>query len=237
MRRALPLLALLLLAAAPAVAQQVGTPPERSPFQDILTDEAFTLFAGRFAGNTNQAGTGARPGPMLGARLNVHVSSALDVSATFGEVFTSRRVINAGGTVLDTATNAGSLKVKLITADLGLQLNLTGTKSWHRIAPYAYVGMGLTTPSAKVVDPGGYELGTDFTIVPAIGTRVFISRSLSLHLEARDYYYRYTYPLAYFDRHYAGHANYSPVLPQSVGDREWYHNFTLWAGLTYGFNF
>ncbi len=228
------LLSLLLVAPGALAAQQVGTTPERSPFQDILTHETFTLFAGRFAGNTNAAGTGARPGLMLGARLNVSVSSALDISATVGEVFTNRLRIDAGG---DTARVMGNLNVRLIAADLGLQLNLTGDKSWHRLAPYAYLGLGVTTPTAKVVDPGGFELGTDFTVVPAIGTRLFVSRSLSLHIEARDYYYRYTFPLFYFDRPYAAHADKSPVLANSVGDREWYSNLALWVGVTYGFNF
>ncbi len=235
MKRARVLLLALLLGAPGALAaQQVGTAPERSPFQDILTHETFTLFAGRFAGNANAAGTGARPGLILGGRFNVSVSSALDISATFGEVFTNRLRIDAGG---DTARVMGNLNVRLIAADLGLQLNLTGDKSWHRLAPYAYIGLGVTTPTAKVVDPGGFELGTDFTVVPAIGTRLFVSRSLSLHVEARDYYYRYTFPLFYFDRPYAAHANASPVLSNSVGDREWYSNFTLWFGVSYGFNF
>jgi hypothetical protein len=232
-------LALALLPGLPAalVAQQVGTAPERSPFQDILTKQGFTVFAGRFAGNANAAHTGARPGFILGGRLDVRVSGAMTVSATVGEVWTSRLQINAGGTVSDTAHDMGNLDVRLVSADLGLQLNLTGDKTWHRLAPYVALGAGLTTPTSNVVDPGGFALGTDFTVVPSIGTRFFISRNFALRLEARSYYYRYTFPLAYFDRPYAGHANYAPVLAQTVGDREWYQNFTVWVGLTYGFVF
>jgi hypothetical protein len=147
---------------------------------------------------------------------------------------TSRLRIDAGG---DTAKATGNLNVRLIAADLGLQLNLTGDKTWHHIAPYVYLGAGLTTPSARVVDPGGYELGTDFDVVPAIGTRVVISRRLSLRVEARDYYYRYAFPLFYFDRPYAAHADGTAVLSNSVGDREWYSNYAIWVGVTYGFNF
>jgi len=220
--------------ARPAAAQQVGTAPENSPFRDILTHEAFTVFVGRFAGNPNDAGTGARPGMMLGARLNVHLSSALDASATFGEALTSRHRIDAGG---DTARVMSSINVRLIAVDLGLQVNLTGDKTWHGLAPYAYIGLGLTTPSAKVVDPGGYELGTNFLVVPALGTRYIVSRRLSVHVEARDYYYRYSFPLFYFDRPYALHADGTPVLSNAVGDREWYNNYTVWFGVTYGFNF
>jgi len=226
--------ALLLCGPVTLAAQQVGTAPERSPFKDILTHEGFTLFAGRFAGNPGAAVTGVRPGFMFGGRLQIRLSTALDAWATLGEVWTNRLQINAGS---DTAKVMGNLNVRLLAADLALALNLTGDKTWHGFAPYVAVGAGLATPSAKVVDPGGFELGTDFTVVPTIGTRFFISRSLALRFEARDYYYRYTFPLFFFDRPYLAHANGTSVLAQSVGDREWYNNFTLWVGVTYGFNF
>ena len=215
-------------------AQQVGVTPEHSPFSDILTHEGITFFAGRFAGNSNDAGTGARPGLMLGARFQVRLSSSLDAWVTVGEVWTSRLRIDAGG---DTAKALGNLNVKLLAADVDLALNLTGDKTWHGLAPYVALGIGLAWPTAKTVDPGGYELGTDFTLVPTIGTRYFLSRSLSLRFEVRDYYYRYSFPLFYFDRPYAAHANGSPVLPPNGPDRVWYNNFTFWVGVTYGFNF
>jgi hypothetical protein len=228
------LLALLLSAPGVLAAQEVGTAPEHSPFQDILTHEGFTLFAGRFAGNPNDAHTGVRPGLMLAGRLNVRLSGALDISATFGEAFTSRLQINAGG---DTARIMGNLKVRLLAADLGLQLNLTGDKTWHRLAPYVYIGGGITTPSAKVVDPGGFELGTNFDVVPALGTRLFVSRGLELQFEVRDYYYRYNFPLSYITVPYAGHPDYSPINSVLVGDHVWYNHLALWVGVTYGFNF
>jgi hypothetical protein len=218
----------------PALSQQVGTSPERSPFNDILTHQGFTLFGGRFAGNANAAGTGVRPGFMVGGRLQIRLSSALDVWATMGEVWTNRLRIDAGG---DTARATGNITVRLLAADLDLALNLTGDKTWHGLAPYVALGAGITMPSAKIVDPGGFQLGTDFTVVPTVGTRFFISRSLALRFEARDYYYRYTYPLFYFDRPYAAHQDRSPVLSNAVGDREWYSTFALWVGVTYGFNF
>ncbi len=236
--RALVLAALLAaLPGALAAQQEVGNEPDHSPYRDILTHQSFTLFAGRFAGNTAAAAVGARPGFMLGARLQVRISAAVDIWATMGEVWTSRLQINAGGSAVDTAKVMGDLKVRLVSADLALALNLTGAKTWHGFAPYVGLGAGITTPTTKTVDPGGYELGSDFTLVPTVGTRLFLTRSLSLRFEFRDYYYRYSYPLAYYVQPFAGHADKSPVLPFSVSDRQWYNNFTLWAGVTYGFDF
>lgn len=237
MKRARTLLLAGLLCVPPlgaVAAQDVGHEPEQSPYKDILTHQGFTIFAGRFAGNAGAASVGARPGFMLGTRLQIRFSGAIEMWVTMGEAWTSRMRIDAGG---DTAKILGNLNVRLVAADLALALNLTGDKTWHGFAPYVALGAGITTPSAKVRDPGGYELGTDFTLVPTLGTRFFVSRSFALRFEVRDYYYRYTYPLAYYARPFNGHADNSPVLPFSVSDRQWYNNLTLWAGVTYGFNF
>ena len=39
-----------------------------------------------------------------------------------------------------------------ITPELNLQFNLTGGKSWHRLAPYVGSGVGLTFPSSTPQD-------------------------------------------------------------------------------------
>ena len=44
-------------------------------------------------------------------------------------------------------------------AELNLQFNLTGGKTWHRLAPFMGVGGGLTFPSGTAADTSGFELG------------------------------------------------------------------------------
>jgi hypothetical protein len=228
------LLALLVGAPVALAAQQVGNAPERSPFRDILTSEGLSFYVGRYAGNPNDAGTGVRPGLMLGARLDVRIANGFGVYATFAEVRTSRLRIDAGG---DTARVMGNVNVRLVAADLGLVLNLTGDKTWRGLAPFVGVSAGIVAPTARLVDPGGYELGTDFSIVPSLGTRLVLSRRLSLRVELRDYYYRYSFPLAYAALPYASDPHHLPINSLSVGDRKWYNNFALMAGVSYGFNF
>jgi hypothetical protein len=212
----------------------VGHQPEASPFRDLVNKQGLTLFAGRFAGNTGPAGVGARPGLALGARLAVRLGGPVDLWATLAEARSSRRVIDAAG---DTARVTGVENLRLLLADLGLALNLTGSKTWHGLAPYVGVGLGITTPTQSVLDPGGFQITTAFSVMPTIGTRWFVTRSFALDFEARDYYNRYQYPLSFFNLPFAGHADDSPVLPISAGDRAWAHNFTLWAGVTYAFTF
>jgi hypothetical protein len=212
----------------------VGHRPEQSPFRDIVHKQGVTLFAGRFSGNTGPAGVAARPGLALGARLQVRLSGPLDFWATYGQVSSSRRVIDASG---DTATVVGDESLRLLFGDLGLALNLTGSKSWRGLAPYVGMGLGISAPAHPVLDPGGFQISTAFALMPTLGTRWFLSQSLALQLEARDYYIRYQYPLNFYNRPFSGHADFAPVLPVSQSDRAWAHNLMLWLGVTYTFTF
>ena len=223
-------------------AQVVGNPPESSPYRDIVYHESFTLFGGRFAGNAGDADVGALPGAAFGGRLAVRLSGPVELWATFGEASSTRHVIIADTSVThtDSARRGPDLKLPLVLADLALVLNITGDKTWHRLAPYAALGLGFVTPTHNVTDPGGFQVGFNFALVPTLGTRYFLSDALALRFEVRDYYFRYAYPLAYFDTlnlHYAGPPPRSSVLPLGSTDRRWANNLTLWVGVAYGFSF
>jgi hypothetical protein len=240
--RAWRLVALAALACAgaplPAASQEVGVPPARSPFRDIVNHQSFTVFFGRFAGNTGAAGVGARGATAFGARLAIRLSGPVDFVATVGEAASSRRTIDAGGTTVgDSSRVTGTTKLPLVLADLALSLNITGDKTWHHLAPYFLMGLGVASTTRAVTDPGGFRVGTAFTLVPTLGTRLFLGRDLALHVEVRDYYFKYTYPLGFFALPYAGPPARASLLPTSASTGQWTHNLTLWAGLSYGFSF
>jgi hypothetical protein len=246
-RAAAPWLLTVLLCVAASVptasrAQEVGNPPERSPYRDIINHQSFTLFGGRFAGNAGAAGVGALPGAAFGGRLAIRLSGPVEFWATVGEAASSRHVIIADTSVThtDSAKRGSDLRLPLVLADLALVLNVTGDKTWHRLAPYVGLGLGFVAPTHTVTDPGGYQVGFNFALVPTVGTRWFLSDALALRLEVRDYYFRQQFPLAYFDTqdlHYAGPPPRSSVLPLGTTDRRWVNNLTLWVGVAYGFTF
>ena len=245
--RALWALAMLLCicASVPAASQAqglVGNPPERSPYRDIIDHQSITLFGGRFAGNAGAASVGALPGFAYGLRLAIRLSGPVDFWATIGEAASSRHVINADTSVThtDSARRGPDIKLPLALVDLALALNMTGDKTWHRLAPYVALGGGFVVPTHSVTDPGGYQIGFNFALVPTIGTRWFLSDDLAVRFEARDYFFRYQYPLAYFDTlnlRFAGPPPRSSVLPLGSTDRRWSNHLTLWLGVSYGFTF
>jgi hypothetical protein len=224
--------------AAPLSAQLVGIPPERSPFHDITEHQSLVVFGGRFAGNSGAAGVGALPGLGVAGRLAVRLSGPVDFWLTVGEASSMRRVLSAGSTSgVDSVRLTGTPKMTVVLADIALALNLTGSKSWHGLAPYVGVGLGVASPAHAVTDSSGFRFGVTFTLVPTLGTRLFLSRRLALHFEARDYYFRYQYPLAFFDTPYVGPPPSESVLPLTAKSTQWAHNFTLWIGAAYLFTF
>jgi len=229
--------ALALLAAAPRpVPAQVGHAPGASPFRDVLTRQHLSFLVGRFGGNAAVAGVGWRPGAAVTGRLDTRLSSALDFSVSIGVVGSGRLVID---TYADAATRvSGPVDGTLVLADLGLVLNITGAKTWHGLAPYVIFGAGWMTPTKTVRDPGGYNAGTNFTLVPSFGARYFVRRGLALRFEVRDHIWRYEWPLYYFSPvDHDQNEILPPILPEGTSTKQWTHHLTLHAGLVYGFNF
>jgi hypothetical protein len=230
------LAALLAAATAAPLAAQVGYEPGRSPFHDLTTRQAFTVSAGLFGGNPANAGVGWRRGALFAGRLDTRLSGPLDLYISIGFAGSSRYRID---TSLDSATRTtGPFSRTLVLADLGFILNVTGAKTWHGLAPYVGFGAGEVLPTKSETDIGGYNAGTNFAMIPILGTRVFLTRTLAARIEVRDYFFRYEWPLRYFD---PLDKNGNPITPAilSLGlkDKQWTNNFTLTVGLAYGFNF
>ncbi len=232
----LALAASLALGAAGPLAAQVGHAPGSSPFRDITMRQTLSFVVGRFGGDTAVAGVGWRAGPLYAGRLDTRLTGPLDFTASIGFAASSRKKIDTE----DAPATRDTARVHrtLLLADIGLTLNLTGAKTWHGIAPYVGFGAGYMAPLKTEKDPGGYNAGSNFTLIPALGTRVFLGRRLAARVEVRDYFWRYEWPLRYFaplDRN--GNDITPPILAAGAKDRQWTHNIALTIGIVYAFNF
>ena len=229
-------LAALGLAAVAPLAAQVGHAPDRSPYHDLITAQSLTFSLGYFGGNEAKAGVGWRSGALFGARLDTRLGGPLDLWVSVGVVNSNRFKIN---TTLDTATRkTGPYTRSLVPVDLGLLLNLTGAKTWHGLAPYIGFGAGEMLPTRSETDVGGYNAGINFALIPILGTRIFLTPTLAARIEVRDYFFRYEWPLRYFDPVDSNNLSIRPaILPYGEKDKQWVHNLALTVGFVYGFNF
>jgi hypothetical protein len=227
--------AIILLPVVPSarLSAQVGHDPATSPFRDVTTRQALTVFGGRFNGNESEAGVGAMPGPMLGLRLQTRLSGPLDLWISVAGVNSTRLVVNPDSPL--TSRTTGPINYDLMLLDMALGFNLTGLKTWHGLAPYISIGGGVEIPTQGRTDPGGYEARQNFMFIPSIGTRLALSRRISATFELRDYLIRYEWPYAYL---HPTNVAVPPVLdPRKYDDKDLTSNLGLTLGLSYRFNF
>ena len=72
----------------------------------------------------------------------------------------------------------------VMMADVGLNLVLTGQKSWHGFAPFIGASMGIAIGGDVPADSlSGYEFNTKFIVTPAIGFRWHPIRRIGLRVE------------------------------------------------------
>jgi hypothetical protein len=171
---------------------QVGHPPSRSPYRDIAQGSSITVTGGYFLGNGGDVGVGPNSGSTFGARFDLRSGKALALGVGIGYGQLERLIVDP---FEDEVT--GPVDQSIVFTEALVTLNLTGSKTWHRLAPFVGVAGGLAFSSDVPADTSGYDFGTKFFFAPTAGTRVFFSPRLHLRLEARAHFWRLNYPLSF----------------------------------------
>jgi hypothetical protein len=110
----------------------------------------------------------------------------------FARADLERLIVNPYVTLANRTT--GPVKQTVSFAEVNLLLNLTGGKSWHRLAPFLGAAAGLTFPSGTPADTSRFEFGHKIYLAPTVGTRIFITDRLHLRAEARATFWKLKYP-------------------------------------------
>jgi hypothetical protein len=233
MTRTALLTSLALLAACP-LAAQVGHPPGRSPYRDIIHGKSITPMVGTFGGNGGKLGIGPHDGTTFGARIGLRLSGTIEVGVAVHSGTFDRLIVDADAPVATRVT--GPVDQTVTLPEAGFQLNLTGGKSWHRLAPYINAVAGLAIAGKTPADTSGFEFGTKGHITPGLGTRVFLSKRFHLRLEARQTFWKLTYPTAYADEpaQDPGTTESNAVLPDRKL-QQWTSSTWLMAGFSFSF--
>ena len=191
----LPFTLLLLLWTSP-VAAQVGHAPDASPFRDLKAGHSVTPLFGYVGGSGGPLGVGPHNGTTIGFRYDLRTASTIQFGVGFARGNLERLVVDPFVALAN--RTSGPFEQTTSFVDLSVQLNLTGGKSWHRLAPYASLGAGLAFGNADVAsDSSGYEFGNKFYVVPAIGTRLMITDAIHLRADVRGLFWNLKYPDSY----------------------------------------
>lgn len=186
-------LLLLLLLAAPATAQ-VGHPPERSPYRDIRLYSALSPQVSFVGGSGGYLGIVPNSGRLYGLRAEIldNRPITLGLEVAYGEL--ERLIIQLDSTVSGPVSHGYGL------IGGNIFLNLTGGKTWRRLAPYAGGGSGVVFASSPAADTSGYKYGVKFFFAPTAGLRAFVTPDVYLRVEARSLFASVSYPESYRTR-------------------------------------
>ena len=131
--------------ATPALAQ-VGHKPESSPYRDIRKGHTITALYGHFGGNGGRFGIAPHDRPVYGLHYDLRSGSTIQVGLGVARGKLQRLIVNPFVELANRVS--GPVDQTVTFAELNIQFNLTGGKTWHRLAPFVNVGTGVTFPTS-----------------------------------------------------------------------------------------
>jgi hypothetical protein len=218
--------------AVPAVSAQVGHPPRSSPYRDIRKGHTFTVLGGYFSGDGGQFNIGPHDGAVFGVRYDVRTGGTIQLGLGIAHGNLKRFIVDPFVPLASRKT--GPVRQSVTFADVTIQFNLTGGKSWHRIAPFVAASAGLALAGATPADTSLYDFGRKFYFAPGAGVRAFLSNRLHLRAEAKATFWKLDYPTTFQSIPVA-----DPTRPPVITDgklTEWTTSSWLQIGLGYSFS-
>src|SRR3989442_12867956 len=126
---------LSVMASYNVTAAQVGHDPGHSPYRDVRRGAAWVLTFGYLGGSRGSVGVGLSSGKTGGIRYEASFGA---IGASLGLAYgrTDRYVVDPTQDSLSPQRKTGPFPNDVVLADAGLQLALTGRKTWRGFAPY-----------------------------------------------------------------------------------------------------
>jgi hypothetical protein len=217
-------------------AAQVGHAPGSSPYRDIPKGHSFTATGGYFAGDGGDFEIGPHKGALFGARYDIRTGSTIQLGLGVAHGTLERFIVNPFVRLAN--RRSGPVDQSVTFAEVDVQLNVTGGKTWNRIAPFVGLGGGLAVASSTPADTSQYEFGRKFYVVPYVGSRIFLSDRLHLRAEARAAFWNLDYPTTFQQEPVeepGTEENPNAVIP-GENLSEWTNSSWLQIGLGYSFS-
>lgn len=233
-RHTLFLLAILVSPAlpSPVQAQRIASPYE---FLDYKKD--LGVFAGYLFADKGRAKLGPDDGPLAGIAFNIRVSDPIVITIQ-GAYFPGKRDIIDPAAEEASQRILGKTDLNLLLLSGRLNLQLTGSRTWHNIAPYLYGGLGIaietstspsclpgpTRPTECQLQPRErFDYGTSFLGQIGIGAIWLPGKRLGVRFTVDNSIWKLDTPAGFYDET----STIFPIPPAS----DWTNNFQLTAGL------
>lgn len=236
----LSVLAVGLLWPCESQAQQVP-----SPYRFIEPKQDLGISISYIWADAGKAGIGPKAGPAISLRYTRRVSRPLSITPEVVVFRTERDVIDPSLEEGQEDQGNGSAFVGTQGLDILLvagriNLNLTGSRTWHNLGPYLHGGIGIaidlsgatscppsTEPDCEIRARERFDFGTSFLMQLGFGTVWIPRQRFSLRVEGLDRIWRIQTPTGYYDPS----ITIRPI-PQAS---DWTNNWEISLTLSYWF--
>ncbi len=225
-RRLLPLAALLVQAGALSTVQaQVGHLPGQSPYEDVKPSQTLSASFGWLSVKRDPANVAADASPFVGLRYDLPVGGPAAFFLRYAFAPSQRNLIDPSKPRATRVIDTPDVTTHL--ADIGLDVALTGRKTWHHLIPSVNGAVGLVSDFASA-DTGAYRFGTKFSFSYGATLRYMLRSGWSVRADVTNQIWQYQYP----DRYFVLSSDTSAVLSDTRSRSAWRGNWALSAGLS-----
>jgi hypothetical protein len=212
---------------------QVGHDPAHSPFRAITGRTSLSGIGGYVGGSAGRLGIGPTGSWVVGLRYEMRLTGPTDASLTLTRGQFDRLVPDPGAPADSQLT--GPVSQSVIFVEGGLQILLSGDKTWNRLAPYVGASLGLGFGSKVPADSSGYRFNAKFLTGPLAGVRLYPGGGLLLRLEGRLAFWRLRYPQTFFAAPARAPDDPSLLDPNQESDTDWTAHPMILLGLGWSF--
>lgn len=207
-----------------ALRAQVGHKPTNSPYEDVKVGQTLSINGGWLVTGKDPAGVAAQSSPFAQLRYDVAVGGPAFLFARYSYAPSQRSLLVPSNVA--TKREIGTPSVSTNIMDVGLDVALTGRKTWRHLMPSVMGSFGLVS-DFQGVDTSSYKFGTKFTLSYGLGVRYVRPTGFQLRFDLSNYLWSYQYPDTYFIK-----ASDSTAVLTNTKDRsKWKSNWAFTAGV------
>jgi hypothetical protein len=203
---------------------QVGHLPDRSPYEDFKIGQSLSVLGGWLAVRRDLADVAPTAAWNTGLRYEIGVGGPASLFARYVASPSERRVLAPNNPKATRQLATPGVTTHLM--DAGLDISLTGRKTWRHLMPSVSSGVGLVSDFAEA-DTGGYRFGTKFALNYGFSVRYLPKRGPQFRIDATNFLWQYQYP----DRYFVRAADTTSILTDTRNRDAWRANWSLSAGV------
>ena len=217
--------ALLLVASSRSAVAQVGHLPDKSPYEDVKPGQSLSVSVGQLGVKRDPANVAPAASPFVSLRYDLPVGGPAALYARYMYAPSDRNVLDPNKPRATRIVGKSSVTTHVV--DLGLDLSLTGQKTWRHLMPSLTGGVGLVSDFARA-DTGAYKFGTKFSFTYGAGLKYLFKNGWAIRGDATNSIWQYQYP----DKYFVKASDTTSVLSDTRARSAWRGNWSLSAGVS-----